>query len=62
MSGRNPPYPRTGTFKALAGSLLSLLSFRFIRQLFPGGEEMFIYKDDREEMTIVVEDAEVDLL
>ena len=37
------------------------LSFRFIRQRFPGGEEIVIYQDDREAMTIVVEDTEVEL-
>ena len=37
------------------------LSFRFIRQLFPKGEERVIYQESAEEMTIFVDDDEVDL-
>ena len=37
------------------------LSFRFIRQLFPKGEERVIYQESAEEMTIFVDDEEVDL-
>ena len=37
------------------------LSFRFIRQLFPRGEKGVIYQNKVEEITILVEDGEVEL-